>query len=141
MPGLASLAELNDAAAIALVGAACGQLLPLVGGFALGSDFETLLAAGLGFAVERLGNRRGAANVAEKKDFDFKLAAFVGDAQHVSDADVARGLGGDLSVGLNAAEFAGAGGEGTGLEEARGPEPFVDANGGHGDIVQQKVRS
>jgi hypothetical protein len=129
-----SLAELDDAAAVALVGTGGGELLPLASSFAFGGDFEALLAAGVGFAIERLCDGRGATNVAEGENFDLKVAALVSDAQHVSDADVAGGLGGDLPVRLNAAEFAGTRGKGSRFEEARGPEPFVDA--GHINIVQ-----
>ena len=62
-----------------------------------------------------------------------KFAAFVGYAQHVSDADLTRGFGG-LAVRLNPAEFAGSRGQGSSLEESGGPEPFVDSHGGHDSI-------
>jgi hypothetical protein len=129
-----ALAELDDTATVALVGTARGELFPLAGGFALGSHFEALLTARVGFAVEGLRDGRGAANVAKFQNFDFEVAAFVSDAEHVSDANIAGGLGGDLSVRLDSAELAGAGGEGASFEEAGGPEPFVDA--GHINIVQ-----
>ena len=104
-------------------------MLPFARGFALSGYLKALRAAGVGFAVESLRNRGRTANLTEKQDFDFKFAAFIGDAQHVSDPHVARRLGGNLSVGLNSPEFTGAGREGSRLEEARGPEPFVNANG------------
>jgi len=44
-----------------------------------------------------LRNRRWAADFAEKQDFYLKVAALVGHMQHISDADLARSLGG-LSV-------------------------------------------
>ena len=125
-----SSAELEDSAAIAFGGADGGELYELAHGFALGGDFLAELAAGVGFAVESLSDGCGAAHVAEGKDFDFKVSAIVGHAQHIADADFPRSLGG-LAVGSNPAEFTGAGGEGSRLEESGRPEPFVDAHGGH----------
>ena len=72
-----------------------------------------------------------ASGFAEGEDFDLEEAALICDLQHVADADIASGLGGD-AVGEDAADVAGFGGKGAGLEEARGPEPFIDADGGHG---------
>ena len=75
----------------------------------------------------------GAALLAEGEDFDVEFAAFVFDVEHVADADLAGGLGG-LVVRGDAIELAGFGGLLAGLEEAGGPEPFVDAGAGHGSI-------
>ena len=95
------------------------------------------LAAGLfalfGLAVEGLGDGGGAALLAEGEDLDVELAAFVFDVEHVADADFAGRLGG-LVVRGDAVEVAGLGGLLAGLEEAGGPEPFVDAGAGHGSI-------
>ena len=49
--------------------------------------------------------------------------------------NVARGFADGLVVGANSAEFASAGSQGTGFEEAGGPEPLVDSYGGHGSIL------
>ena len=53
--------------------------------------------------------------------------------EHVADADFAGGLGGEVVRG-DAVELAGFGGLLAGLEEAGGPEPFVDAGAGHACI-------
>jgi hypothetical protein len=116
--------------AVSLGWPACGQLFELSHGFALGCHFLAEFAAGIGFVVESLRDRRRTARVAELQDFHLEDSAVVGDSQHVPDADFARRLGG-LAVGLNPAELAGLCGEGACLEESGGPEPFVDADGGH----------
>jgi hypothetical protein len=72
-----------------------------------------------------LRNRRRAAGFAEKENFYLKLAAFIGDSQHVSDADFARGLR-RLGVALDSSETAGSRGEGSRLEKSRRPQPLVD---------------
>jgi hypothetical protein len=52
---------------------------PLLLGFAFSGDLLTALDAFRALAVECLSDRRGAAQVAEAEDFDFELAAVVGD--------------------------------------------------------------
>ena len=89
-------------AAIAFGRASGGQLFELLEGFALVGNFLAEFAAGFGFAVESLRDGGWAADFAEQQDFDLEVAAVVGDAQHVSHANVARGLG-RLAVGVNAA--------------------------------------
>jgi hypothetical protein len=129
-----AVAKANDLASIALRRATGGELFPFARSFPLGGNFKAELTAGIGFTVERLSNGGGAADVAKGKDFNLEIAAVVGDAKHVTDADFAGRLGG-LAVRLNAAEFAGARGKRAGLEEASGPEEFIEAVG-HEDIVQ-----
>jgi len=92
--------------------------------------FLARFAAGLGFAVEGLRDGRGTAHLAESKHFNFKDAAVGGDGEQVADAHLARGAGG-LMPGLDAAQLAGAAGEGARFEEARSPEPFVEASPFH----------
>jgi hypothetical protein len=89
-------------AAVTFGGAAGGENFELAGGFTFGGDFFAQDAAGIGFAVESLGDGSWPSGVAEEKDFDFEIATVVGDAEHVSDADLARWFGG-LVVGLNSA--------------------------------------
>jgi len=122
-------AELAESAAVALGGASCGGGGEVHEGLAFFGGLATGFAAGVGFLVERLGDGGGAAEVAEGEDVDFELAAFGADLEAIADADVAAGFD-RLVVGLDAVEFAGAGGLGAGFEEACRPEPFVDA-GGH----------
>ena len=55
-----------------------------------------------------------------------KFAGLAGNLQRIADAHGARGLEG-LSRGLNSAEITGFGCESSRLEEAGGPEPFVDS--------------
>ena len=98
-------------------------------GFAFSGHFQALFLALFGFAVEGLCDRCWAADFTEQQDFQVKVSAFVGDSQHVSNSDGARGFEG-LSGGLNSAEIAGFGGERSRLEEAGGPQPLVDSYGG-----------
>jgi hypothetical protein len=97
---------LNDVPAVALGWPAHWQHFELSRGPALGRYFLAEFAAGFGFAVKSLRDGRWAARVAELQNFYFEVAAIVGDSQHVSDANFARGLGG-LTVRLNPAKVTG----------------------------------
>jgi len=77
-----------------------------------------------------LSDERGAALLAEGEDLNVEFAAFVFDVEHVADVDLAGGLGG-LVVGEDAVQVAGFDCLLASFEEARGPEPFVDACSGH----------
>lgn len=88
------------------------------------------------FAVEGLGGRGGAAGVREGEDLDDEVSRIVADGEGVAEFDFAGGFG-RLTVEGDAAELAGAGGEGAGFKEARGPEEFVHADGGHGFIFSR----
>ena len=127
---LSFAAELDDAAAVALGGAALGEGGELLHGLAFGGEVEAGCLALFGFAIEGLGDGSGAAHVAELEDFNVELAALVADDKVVAHMDLAGGLGLD-AVGVNAAQLAGLLGQGAGPEEAGGPEPLVDAHGGH----------
>ncbi len=59
-----------------------------------------------------------------------KVAAVVGDFQHVPNAYIACGFG-RLVIGLDAAQIAGPSRQSSRLEKARGPQPFVHAHRGH----------
>jgi hypothetical protein len=126
----ASSAELDDSAAVAFGRASCGQLFELAHSFALGCNFLAEFAAGVGLAVEGLGDGSGAAHFAEEENFDFEVTALVGDTQHVADADFARGFG-SLAVGFDPAEFTGMCGKRACLEKSCRPQPLVDAHRGH----------
>ena len=107
-----------------------GQVaLDLLHGLDFCGEFEARLAAGFGFAEERLGYGCGASCFAQEDYFDFEFGGIVFDPEHVADAHVACRLG-KVRVGLDTAHLAGLLREGAGLEEARGPEPLVDADGG-----------
>jgi len=93
---------------------------------AFGGQLEAGFLAGFGFTIESLRHCGGAAHFAEDQNFNLKFAAFVANREHVTHAHFAGGLGLD-AVGMDAAEVAGPGGQSTGLEEARRPEPLVDA--------------
>jgi hypothetical protein len=101
--------------------------------FALFGSLAAGLFAGFSFAVESLGDGGGASLLAEGEDLDFELAALVFDMQLVADADLAGWLCW-LVVRGDAAHVAGLGGLFAGLEEAGGPEPFVDAGASHAFI-------
>ena len=79
---------------------------------------------GRGPGPRRRGRARG-----QQQDFALELAGFVADAQPVADAEKAGGFR-TLAVDFDAADVAGAGGELAGFEEAGGPEPLVEAQGG-----------
>lgn len=121
--------KLDDMATVAFRWPACRELFELTHGLAFSRDFQALLFALFGLAVEGLGDRCRATDFAEQQDFHVKFATLVRDSQHVSNPDGARGLEG-LAGGLDPAQIAGFGGEGTRLEKAGGPQPFVDSYGG-----------
>ena len=125
--GLSVVAEAMDLAAVLFGGAAGGGWLEEQAGFALFGDEGARGSAGFGFMVEGLGDGGGSADFAEGEDFDFEFSTFIFDGELVADTDfVSRARG--LLVRLDAAEIAGLRCEGAGFEEARGPEPFVDAH-------------
>ena len=136
---LRAAAELDDAPAVALGGPVHGQGRVLLHGFALFRSAQTGFAAGFGFAVEGLRHRCGAADVADAEHIDLKAAGVVFDLQAVAGADIARGFGAE-AVRLDAAQIAGARGQGARLEEARGPEPFVHAYRVHSLILRREMR-
>jgi hypothetical protein len=127
--GLPFAAELDDAATVALGWAVLRQRRELLQRLALGGKLEARRFALFCFAAEGLRHCSGAAHFAEQEYLDLKLAALVSDEEHIADTDFASGLGLD-AVRMDAAEFAGFLRQRTGLEEARGPQPFVDAHGG-----------
>ena len=113
-------AKLVDFAAVAFGGAGMRGWGEVHEGFAFFGYFFSCFAAGFGFLIERLRNGGWATQVAEGENVDIEFAAFGADLQAVSDVDVAAGF--DRLVGaLDPVEFAGAGGLGACLEEARGP--------------------
>jgi hypothetical protein len=118
---------LNNSAAIPFRGPVGRKLLKFACRPAFGGDFLAQLSARLCLAVESLSDGSWAAKVAELKDFDLKVAAIVGDAQPIADANFAGSFGW-LAVGLDASEFTSARSKGASLEEARGPKKFVDAD-------------
>jgi hypothetical protein len=120
-----------DEAAVALAGAFGGGVVGYwAEEFALFGSFAASLFAGFGLAVEGLGDGRGAALLAEGKHFYFELATFIFDVEHIAEAHLAGGFGGDV-VRSDAVHVAGFGGLLAGFEEAGGPKPLVDAGAGH----------
>ncbi len=138
--GLCSAAEAYDAATVALGGAALGQGRVHLHSFALGGGFGARFFAGLTLAIEGLRHNRGAAHLAQRENFNLKVAALVLDDEIVADTNLAGGFG-FVAVGEDAAQVAGLGGQRAGFEEARRPKPFVDAQGVHEDIVVQEVEA
>lgn len=129
-PRLQLFAEFVDLAAVAL-GWTLGR-----GGRVVYESFSFLgglaarFLAFVSFAVERLGDGRGAAHITEQQNFYFEVSSFGADLEELTYANFARRLDG-LVTDFDLAEFAGAGGEGARFAEARGPKPFIDADGGH----------
>src|SRR5580658_3835047 len=117
-------AKLDDPPAVALGRSAFRQRRKPVHGLALFGSAEPCFAAGLSFPVKQLRHGSRAAHFAGGEYFNFKKAAFVLDSQPVARADFARRFGAK-SVGLDAAQVAGARGKYPSLEEARGPKPLV----------------
>ena len=99
-------------------------------GLAFRGGFGAGLATKIALAVEGLGDGCGAAYVGEHEDVDLEEAALVANGKEVVQLQVAGRLGG-LAVAGDVAGVAGPGGERAGLEEAPGPEPFIDAETGH----------
>jgi len=130
---------LDDAPAVTLAGPANGQRRELLHGFALFRDAEARFAASFRLAVECLRYGCRAADVANAEDVDLKAAGIVFDLQAVAGMNIACGFGA-LAIGFDPAYIAGARGDGAGFEEARGPEPFVDAHSVHGSILRRGVR-
>jgi hypothetical protein len=120
-------AELNDAAAVALGGAAFRERGELLHGLSFGGFALTAFFALVGLPVQGLSDRGGATDVRDRQDFDVELGGFVLDAEHVPQMNFACGLGLDF-VGADPAKIAGLGCEGTRFEETGGPEPLVDAD-------------
>ena len=127
---LAAAAKLDDAATVALGGAPDRSGHEHALGFALLGHFLPQFAAFVGFAIERLRDGCGTANIAKGEYFDREVSAVVGNAERVSHVDLAGGFR-RLVVGLDASELAGFLGQSTRLEEAGGPKPDIDADGGH----------
>ena len=90
---LGSSAKLDDAATVALGGAALGQWRELLHGLAFGGQLEAGFLAGFGFAIEGLRHGGGTAHVAEREDFDVEFSAFIFDGEHVAVVDLAGGFG------------------------------------------------
>lgn len=134
-----AIAELDDLATVALAGTAFGCGREILQGFAIFNELHAQLAAGVGFAIKGLSDSGRAADGTEGKDLDLKLMCFGLDLQQIAKMNFASRFG-RLVIGLNSAQVTGAGSESSSLEEACGPEPFVDANAGHGSIVAQKER-
>jgi hypothetical protein len=120
-------AELDDAAAIALGGAAFREWGELLHGFSFGGFALTAFLALVGLAVEGLRYGGRAADVGDGQNFDVEFRGFVLDAEHVVEVDFARGLGFNF-VGADAAQIAGLGCEGSRFEETSSPEPLVYAD-------------
>ena len=125
-----------DAAAVAFGGTALGQGRELLHGLALGGCLGSRCNAGLALAIERLRHGCRTAHLAQRENLNLKLAALVFDDEVVAGMDLAGRLG-LVSVGEDAAQVAGLGGQSAGFEEARRPEPFVDPEGVQGSIVVQ----
>ena len=89
---LTSASKLDDASPVALGGAPFRERRVLLHRFALGGFSLATLLALVRFAVERVGCGGRAANFAEGQDLDVKFAAFVLYEQHVTYANIARGL-------------------------------------------------
>src|SRR5450755_2619778 len=120
--------ELDNPAAIAFRWPARGQLFELSHRLTFSRHLQSQFTAFFRLVVKGLRNRSRAAHLAEQQHFHMKLAAIVGDAQHVSNPNRTRRLGG-LPAGLNPAEFTGPGCQGSRFKKSGGPKPLVDSNG------------
>ncbi len=89
-------------------------------GFALLSSFNSELTAGIGFAIQRRRHRSRSAHLAHQQNFHFEVAAFSFDVQAITNVDLTGRLS-RLMIRLNAAEIAGARGQGAGFKESRRP--------------------
>jgi len=101
--------------------------------FALLGGFAARLSAFIGFAIKRLGDGGGGALLTKRKNFDVELARFILNVEQIADANFARRLSG-LAITEHALQLTCLGGLLAGLEEAGGPEPFVNAGSSHASI-------
>jgi hypothetical protein len=114
-------------AAVAFIGAAGGEAgFGEKEGAALGGDLGAEFAAFVRLMEQRLSDRRGAALIGQGENFELVFAGIGPYLDLVAHFEDARGFG-RLSVAGDVSAVAGCGRQGAGLEEARGPEPFVDA--------------
>ncbi len=103
-------------------------------GFAFNGELGTGFTAGVSFFVEGLSDGRWASDIAELKHFNFEVAAFGPDLEHVADVNIATRLDW-LTFTPNPSQFTGARSHAAGLEEARCPEPFIETSTRHEYIV------
>jgi hypothetical protein len=69
-------------------------------GFALGGGFLAKFAAGIGLAIQSLGDGGWAAHIAEQEHLDLEVSAVISNLQHVTDVNFTRCFRG-LTIGLN----------------------------------------
>ena len=89
--------------------------------------FQARRAAGVGFAVQRLRDRRRAALFAEFDYFDFEALDAASNLQPIADVQRLRGFAGYL-IDLDLAALDRLLGERACLEKACGPKPYVETN-------------
>lgn len=128
---VAVVTKADDAAAVALGGAASGSGRKVQSRPALFRKSLARFAAGFGFPIELLRNRRRPASVAERKNLDVEVPALIPDGESIADPHFA-GRAGRLMIGYDPAQLTRFRGERARLEEARGPKPFVETNAVHG---------
>jgi len=133
-------AEAMDEAAIAFGWARGGSGLEEEAGPALFGQKRACCATLLSFAVEGLSDGSGTADLAEGEDVDLEEASFGLDGEAIPNADFA-GRAQRLMVCLDAIQFTSFGGQGACFEEARGPEPFVEAHEDSVNPAREKAAS
>ncbi len=119
-------AQLRELVAVAPVGLALreealGLLL-----LAFGGGLQARLTAGIGLSVEGLGDGGGSPRLAEREQIHMEYTGLTVDAEPVPEAQDAGGFC-TLAVHLDAPDVAGVCGKRARLEEARRPQPFVEA--------------
>ena len=121
--------EAVEAAAVPFRGLALSVGFKVGHGFLLFGHLAAELLAGDGLPVQALGIGCRTANLAEGEHLHMEVATGGLDLKLVAEADVLRRLGG-LTVGGDPAQLTSLAGEGSGLKEAGGPEPFIDSHAG-----------
>src|SRR5690606_30851721 len=121
------VAQGADQAAGALVGLAFGCLVAGAFGSASGTQFRAALARRVGFGIEGLGDAGGSAGIAEPEYGHFEQFGRTLDLQRLAAAQRARRLG-PLAIDFDLAVLDRLARQAARLEEARRPQPEVEAH-------------
>lgn len=122
--------KLYDSSAVALRRSTFGENLELPRGLSFCRYFHSHVFARLGLAIQFLRFRRRSAHIAQAQHFDFKLATVISNAQHISDANLARRLR-NLPIRMDPAQVARVLRQRSSLEESCRPQPRIHPYVGH----------
>jgi hypothetical protein len=124
------IAKPQDSPAISFRRACAWRRIEVHHRFPFGGDSGARFPAGISFLIQSLRDRRGPADIAQLKHFDFKIAAFRPDLQHVANVNIPPGFD-RLAFALNPSQITRVCGNAARLEEPRRPQPFVQTDTRH----------